>query len=164
MTIIKRPMDMEAARAFIEQCSPETKFYIGGDSERMKHDGKWYADYTLVLVVHKDGNKGCRVFGAIERELDFDQRKDKPAMRLMNEVIKTANLYLAFADVLEDRPVEIHIDINPDEVHGSSCVLHQAIGYIKGTCNIIPMVKPDSWAATHTADRLKDILNHQKVA
>ena len=164
MTEIRKKMDMEAIRAFIAEQPPESKIYVGGDSERMKIAGKWYADYTLVVVVHVGGNRGCRVFGSVERELDYDQRKDKPAMRLMNEVIKTANLYLELADCFDGRKVEIHIDINPDEEHGSSCVVSQAVGYIKGTCNVVPMVKPDSWAATHTADRLKDILRYQNEA
>ena len=79
----------------------------------------------------------------------------------MNEVIKTANLYLSLADVLEDRLVEIHLDINPDLKHGSSCVINEAIGYIRGTCNIIPLVKPNAWAASYCADRLKDIMSNR---
>jgi len=58
---------------------------------------------------------------------------------------------------LADRDVEVHLDINPDEMHGSSCVVQQAIGYIRGTCNVIPMVKPDAFAASYAADRLKSL-------
>lgn len=155
MTEIRKKMNFDDVKAFINEQSPETKIYIGGDSERLKINGKWYADYTIVVVVHIGSNKGCRVFGQVERELDYDQRADKPAMRLMNEVIKTANLYLALADCFDERKVEIHIDINPDEQHGSSCVVQQAIGYIKGTCNVVPLVKPEAFAATHCADQYK---------
>jgi predicted RNase H-related nuclease YkuK (DUF458 family) len=59
---------------------------------------------------------------------------------------------------LEDRYVEVHLDINPDEKYGSSCVVQQAIGYIKGTCNVVPMVKPRAFAASYAADRLKHVL------
>ena len=78
-------------------------------------------------------------------------------MRLMNEVMKIADLYLKLADVLEDRDVEIHLDINKDEKYGSSCVVSEAIGYIKGMCNVVPFVKPDSFVASHCADRFKSL-------
>jgi predicted RNase H-related nuclease YkuK (DUF458 family) len=75
----------------------------------------------------------------------------------MTEVYKTSELYLKLADVLEGRDVEVHLDINPDEHYGSSCVVQQAIGYIKGTCNVIPFVKPNAWAASYAADRFKSL-------
>ena len=132
--------------------------YIGADSERFKMDGKWHADYTLAVVVHIDGCHGCKIFGEVQRELDFDQKKSKPAMRLMNEVYKVSALFQELAEVLEDRYVEVHLDINPDMRYGSSCVVQQAIGYIKGTCNVVPMVKPRAFAASYAADRLKHVL------
>jgi predicted RNase H-related nuclease YkuK (DUF458 family) len=143
---------------FINAQTPETAVYIGVDSEKFRKNGKWYADYTLAIVVHIDSAHGCKVFGEVQREQVFDAKKDRPAMRLMTEVYKAADLYLQLADALADRYVEIHLDLNPDERHGSSCVIQQAIGYVKGTCGVIPKVKPRSWAASYAADRLKDIL------
>jgi len=49
------------------------------------------------------------------------------------------------------------LDINPDEQYGSSCVISQAVGYIKGTCNVIPFVKPEAFAASYAADRFKSL-------
>jgi predicted RNase H-related nuclease YkuK (DUF458 family) len=66
--------------------------------------------------------------------------------------------------VLEDRQVEVHLDINPSEMHGSSCVMNEAIGYIRGMCNVIPMVKPKAFAASYAADRLKHILADRVAA
>jgi predicted RNase H-related nuclease YkuK (DUF458 family) len=40
-------------------------------------------------------------------------------------------------------------------------VVKEAIGYITGMCSVIPMVKPNAWAASYAADRLKEILNQQ---
>jgi predicted RNase H-related nuclease YkuK (DUF458 family) len=151
-------MNIEEVITFITNQTPETKIYIGADSERLNIDDLWYADYTLAVVVHIHGNRGCKIFGEVQRERDYDQRKDRPRMRLMNEVYKIAELYLKLAEVLEDRYVEVHLDINPDEMHGSSCVLNEAIGYIKGMCNVIPMVKPNAFAASVAADRMKEIL------
>jgi predicted RNase H-related nuclease YkuK (DUF458 family) len=153
-----KKLDLVEVKKFIEAQSPSTKIYIGADSERFKIDGKWYADYTLAVVVHIDGCHGCKIFGEIQRELDYDQKKSKPAMRLMNEVYKVSQLFQDLADVLEDRYVEVHLDINPNEIYGSSCVVQQAIGYIKGTCNVVPMVKPRAFAASYAADRLKYVL------
>lgn len=151
-------MNIEEVKDFIRKQSPSTKIYIGADSVRFKLDKAWYADYTLAVVVHVDGRHGCKIFGEVQRELDYEHKKSKPAVRLMNEVYKVSELFQSLIDVLEDRHVEVHLDINPDERYGSSCVVQQAIGYIKGTCNIIPMVKPNAFAASYAADRLKEVL------
>jgi predicted RNase H-related nuclease YkuK (DUF458 family) len=151
-------LDLDEVKAFIVAQSPSTNVYLGSDSERFKIEGKWYADYTLAVVVHIDGCHGCKIFGEVQRELDYDQKKSKPALRLMNEVYKVSELFQSLADVLQDRHVEVHLDINPNMLYGSSCVIQQAIGYIKGTCNVVPMVKPNAFAASYAADRLKHIM------
>jgi predicted RNase H-related nuclease YkuK (DUF458 family) len=117
----------------------------------------WYADYILAIVVHIDGKHGCKLFGEVVRERDYDQKQSKPRYRLMNEAYKVSEMYLKLSDVLIDRDVEVHLDINPDEEFGSSCVINEAIGYIKGTCNVIPMIKPQAFAASYAADRLKGL-------
>ena len=152
-----KKINLNEVRSFIISQSPETKIYLGCDSERMKIDGVWYADYVLAIVVHINGNNGCKLFGEVHRERDYDKKASRPAMRLMTEVYKVSELYLKLAEVLEGRQVEVHLDINPDELHGSSCVLSQAIGYIKGTCNVIPFVKPQAFAATYAADRFRSL-------
>ena len=143
-------------KEFIDRQGPDTKIYIGVDSERIKRDKLWYADYTAAIVVHIDGNHGCKLFGEVTRERDYD-RVDKPNTRLMMEVFKVSELYLKLAEVLEDRTVEVHLDINPDESYTSSNVVAQAIGYIRGTCNVEPLVKPRAFAATYAADRMKGL-------
>ena len=150
-----KKLNIEEVKAFIDEQTPETKIYIGGDSERFLIGDTWYADYTLAIVVHINGNNGCKIFGEVQRERDYDQRKDRPRMRLMNEVYKIAELYLQLKDVLEDREVQVHLDINPNEMYGSSCVINEAVGYIRGMCNVVPMVKPNAFAASYAADRLK---------
>jgi predicted RNase H-related nuclease YkuK (DUF458 family) len=159
-----KPIDIDEVKTFIEAQSPETKIYIGGDSERFLIGKDWYADYTLAIVVHIDGKHGCKIFGEVHRERDYDQKRDRPRMRLMNEVYKIAELYLKMQDVLESRNVEVHLDINPDEKYGSSCVVQEAVGYIRGMCNVVPMVKPRAFAASYCADRLKHIMAERKVA
>jgi predicted RNase H-related nuclease YkuK (DUF458 family) len=153
-----KKLDINQVRDFIQAQSLETKIYIGGDSRRFCKNGQWHAEYTLAIVVHIDGKHGCKIFGESSIEIDYDQKRSRPSMRLMNEVYKISELYLKLHEVLEDREVAVHLDINPNEDHGSSCVVQQAIGYIRGTCNVIPMVKPNAWAASYAADRLKEII------
>lgn len=150
-------MNIEEVKSYIQQQSPESKIYLGADSERVRDRGVWFADYTVVVVIHINNSCGGKIFGEVTRERDYDQKKNKPSIRLMNEVIKVAELFQSLADVLEDRDVAVHLDINPNLRYGSSCVVQQAIGYIRGTCNITPVVKPNAWAATSCADRLKSL-------
>ena len=155
---MRKAINIDEVRDFILAQTPETKVYIGGDSERFLIGKDWYADYIMVVVVHINGNNGCKIFGEVQRERDWDQKRDKPRMRLMNEVYKIADLYLKLHDVLEDREVQVHLDINPNEMHGSSCVINEAVGYIKGMCNVVPMVKPKAFAASYAADRYKSYM------
>jgi predicted RNase H-related nuclease YkuK (DUF458 family) len=158
---MKMKLNIPEVIEFIRAQSPDTRIYLGCDSERYRVDNVWYADYILAVVVHIDGKHGCRLFGEVATERDFDQRRDRPATRLMTEVYKVSDLYLQLAEVLEGRHVEVHLDINPDEQYGSSCVIQQAVGYIRGVCNVIPMVKPDAFAASYAADRLKHVSSYR---
>ena len=153
-----RELNLEEVKKFIESQPPETKIYLGADSERINYKDVWYADYTIAIVVHIGGRHGCKVFGEVVRERDYDQSKNKPSMRLMNEVFKVSEMFHKLSDVLQDRYVEVHLDINPNEKYGSFCVVQQAIGYVKGTCNVTPLVKPNAFAASYAADRLKTVL------
>jgi predicted RNase H-related nuclease YkuK (DUF458 family) len=157
-------IDIETVAEFIAGQGPNTRIYLGADSERYKENRVWWAEYTTVVVVHRDGRHGCKIFGEIDRERDYDQRADRPSLRLMNEVYRVSELFQRLAPVLADRPVEVHLDINPDEMHGSSCVVNQAVGYVRGTCNVIPMVKPHAFAASYCADRLRDVLSMNQAA
>ena len=161
---MKRKININEVSEFISAQSPETKIYLGCDSERYRMNGTWYADYILAVVVHIDGKHGCKLFGEVITERDYDQRRERPAMRLMTEVYKVSELYLKLAEVLEDKDVEVHLDINPNEEYGSSCVIQQAVGYIKGVCNVVPLVKPDAFAASYAADRMKHALSYKVAA
>lgn len=147
-------INVEEIRDFIYKQSSDSKIYIGCDSLKMKKKGVWYAEYALVAIVHIDGSKGCKVFGEIQLERDYDQKKDRPSLRLMTEVYKVSELYLKLADVIVDRDIEVHLDLNLDKKHNSSIVVQQAIGYVRGVCQTDPLVKPNSWAATTAADHL----------
>lgn len=150
-----RKINIDELKEFIDSQTQETKIYIGCDSFRHKKGGKWFASYTTVVVVHMNGRNGCRVFGEIVSEEDYDQKKSRPAMRLMNEVYKAVAMLEEIMPVIGDREVELHLDINPNKMHGSSCVIDQAVGYVRGVAGVEPKVKPDGWAATHAADHFR---------
>ena len=153
---------IQEVKEFVESYDPNTKIYIGCDSERYRVGKQWWADYILAVVVHINGNNGCKIFGAIQKEMDFDQKQDRPRMRLMNEVYKVAELYLELAQEISNE-IEVHLDINPDEKYGSSCVINEAVGYIRGMCNVIPLVKPNAFAASYAADRMKQVVEYSNI-
>lgn len=152
--------DLEQVKQYVLQSSKESRIYLGADSQRVSVNRRWFVDYTVAVVVHIDGKHGCKIFGEITREPDWSQRADKPALRLMQEVYKVSELFQQLSPVLADRHVEVHLDINLSERYKSQQVVQQAVGYIRGTCNIDPQVKPNAFAASYAADRLKFILNH----
>jgi predicted RNase H-related nuclease YkuK (DUF458 family) len=150
-------IDPEAVEQYLLDLGPGTRVYLGADSERYKINRQWWAEYTTVVVIHRNGNNGCKIFGEQDRERDHDKRYNRPSLRLMNEVYRVGELFQRLAPVISAWPIEVHLDLNPNEMHGSNCVIQQAIGYIRGTCDIVPMVKPRAWAASYAADRLRGL-------
>lgn len=129
-----------------------TKIYIGTDSVRFRENGRWFAKYASVCVVHMNGKNGCRVFKHRSIEADYDLKKNRPSMRLMNEVMKSCELYNQLAPFIDEFDVEIHCDINTDIKHGSNCVASQAAGYVLGVCGLEAKLKPDAFAASFAGD------------
>lgn len=132
-----------------------TKIYIGTDSVRFRNKGRWYAKYASVCVVHKNGKNGCQVFRHKSIEPDYDVKKNRPSMRLMNEVMKSCELYTQLAPFIDEFDIEIHIDVNTDPKHGSNCVAGQAAGYVLGATGIDEdkvKLKPHAFCASFGAD------------
>ena len=98
----------------------DTRIYFGCDSIRFKNKGKWFAEFTTVLVVHKDGCHGCKIFAQVDSERDYDQNAGKPFNRMMNEAYRVSALTIEFMDVVTGYDVEVHLDINQDDIPGSS--------------------------------------------
>lgn len=153
---MRKKLDLEIVKDYIRAQSRESKVYIGCDSTRYKKRGEWFADYALVIVVHKDGKHGCKIFGEVTTEKDFAamrNKKPRPSFRLMNECYKVSEAYIALFDVLQDKEVELHLDINPNAKYASNEVVQQAVGYIRATCDITPKIKPEAFAASYGADK-----------
>jgi len=148
-----RPDLVTEITSFLEQVSPESKVYIGCDSSRRKNKlGTWTASYTTAVVVHIDNSKGCRVFCDTEQMEDYDQRQDRPFMRMMQEAYKAIEAYQQLEYQLIDRDVEVHLDINESGVYGSNCALGAARGVVLGTIGCEVRAKPYAFAASYAAD------------
>lgn len=144
--------EIQEIREYLLSVDPDSRIYLGCDSQKFKKRGEWFARYTIVVVVHIDNCHGGKIFGFTQSERDYDKNFDKPRMRLMNEVYKVAEVYLELGDILENREVEVHLDINPKLDTGSSCVIKEAAGYILGVCGVEAKVKPEAFVASYAAD------------
>lgn len=149
--------DLSEFEKFLYNEPATSKVYIGTDSARFRRKGQWFVDYITVVVIHRNSKNGCKIFGEIVREPDKHEKLSRPFSRMMSETAKAVDMYQRIEDVLiladlETDP-EIHLDINPDEAHGSSCAIQAAIGYVRGMLNVIPLVKPNAVAASYAADR-----------
>lgn len=149
--------NIEEVRTFISKESEESKIFIGCDSEIFKRTDKWMINYYTVVVIHKNKHNGCKIFGFKSTEIDYTKDKRKPLYRLMQEVYKASDLYLQLEESIGNREVEVHLDLNPNKKYISNQIVEQAIGYIKATCNVIPLIKPDAWCASSVADKLLKI-------
>jgi predicted RNase H-related nuclease YkuK (DUF458 family) len=144
------PGTIEEAKKAIAESSPESAVYLGTDSIRFTKKGQKYARYTTIVVLHIDGNHGCRLFENTVVLPDYNSIKQ----RMLNEVMFTVEHGMEIVDYIGGRPFEIHIDVNKDERHKSNVALKEARGYILGSFGIEPKFKPDAQAATHGADHL----------
>lgn len=135
------------ARAEIEKASQTSSIYIGCDSLRTKVKDVWYADYSTVIVLHKDSNNGCKLFHNVVRLRDYGNMRT----RLLTEVQYAIEAFYAVEDVLGTRKFEVHLDVNPDAKHASNIISTEALGWVRGL-GITAKIKPYSFAASTAAD------------
>lgn len=155
-----KKININEVKECVENAGFGTRVYLGCDSEIIHAHGIKYVDYTTAVVVHIGGRYGCRVFGEVSREVSYDRQLDRPRFRLMNEVYKTAEMYLKLSEVL-DMDIEIHLDISANHRNNSNIVLSEALGYIRGVCQVTPVFKPNAFAASGAADKFKRKLFNQ---
>lgn len=153
---MKNKIDFKEIDKFLENCGPETRLYVGCDSRVYYTSAKKrMVSYTTAIVVHIDGQHGGKLFYENIIEPDRSPDRGKPSVRLMTEVYKVSELYLTLIDNVDsciDKDIEIHIDINPQKEYKSSAIISEALGYIRGVCQVDAKVKPEAWAASTVAD------------
>ena len=138
----------DLAKAINSSSSKDSSVYIGCDSKVFKDNGRWFAKYTTVIVVHMDSKHGAKVFHYSEVQPDFRQIR----VRMVNEAQYAINVFNEIADVLGDRHCEIHLDINASPKHKSNEAAAEAVGYVLGVTGIHPKIKPEAFAASYAAD------------
>lgn len=137
------------AREAILKSSMSSSIYIGCDSQVSIKNGIRYADYSTVVVVHKDSKHGASVFHNHVRMRDYDQLRS----RLMAEVQLSLEAFYAIEDAIGDRTLEVHLDINPSDKYASNVVAKEALGWVR-SLGITAKIKPDAWAASRGADQV----------
>ena len=150
-------LNIEEVLDYLDTVSPDSKIYVGCDSQVIKPKRKkgTVIRYSIVVVVHIAGSKGAKIFGTFDNDevKDSSDYRVRPQYRLMNEVYKVAALYLRVAEALPEKDIEVHLDLNPSEEHLSNKVVKQALGYVKGMTGQDALLKPDAWAASAAADK-----------
>ena len=133
------------ARKAILESSEQSSIYIGCDSLRIPAKNK--AVFSTVIVLHRDSKHGCKIFHNQVTIPDFGQMRP----RLMTEVQYALEAFYAIEDIVGDRRLEVHLDVNPDPKHASNAVTSEALGWVR-SLGIEARIKPDSFAATTAAD------------
>jgi hypothetical protein len=143
--------EIEEIKKIIKESTKQTKIYLGCDSQIMRRKQK--IRYATVIILHIDGNHGCKIFGKVSFEKLTPENKSKPFNRMMKEVQKITDMYFLFEEELLDKDFEIHIDVNPDETYGSNIAYGAAKGYVQSLIGIEPTFKPFAFAASCAADK-----------
>ena len=140
----------DEAREAILKSSEASSVYVGADSIRFKRNGQWFAKYSMVIILHIDSNHGAKLFHKNIEMRDFGNLRQ----RLITEAGFAIEAAIEILDVIGQRKLEIHLDLNPNPRYKSNIAVKEALGYVKGSTGIDAKVKPDSFAATHAADHV----------
>lgn len=141
---------IEEAKTAILNSSETSSIYVGADSLKYKRKGQQFARFSTVVVLHLDSSHGCKVFHNTVTLPDYGNLKQ----RLMTEVSFAIAAASEIMDVMGDRRLEIHLDLNADAKHKSNVAVKEALGWVKGTLGIDASIKPHSWAASHCSDHV----------
>jgi len=142
-----RKFDLEEVRKAIIESSEQSSIYVGCDSRKFRHRGRWFAGYTTVVVIHMDSCRGCQVYAKYDVLKDHGNIKE----RMLNEVNFAVGIAYELVEDIGDRHLEIHIDVNPSPKHASHVAVKEAIGYVRGM-GMKPQIKPDAAIASTAAD------------
>lgn len=141
------PYNKKDVQKAIKESSKYTAIYVGCDSRRFRHAGRWFASYTTVVVIHYDECSGCAIHGMRKVLPDYGNIKE----RMLNEVNFAISVAGDVAEVVGERKFEIHLDVNPDPKHKSHVAVKEALGYVTGM-GFVGRIKPDAPIASTAAD------------
>jgi len=141
-------------RAFVRAAARDGQaVHLGTDSLPSRR----FTQFVTVLAILTPG-KGGRAAYAREVVPRISSLRE----RLLREVWRSVELGLALTDVVPG-PLTVHIDANPVVTHRSSRYVQELVGLVVGQ-GFKAAVKPESWAATHAADRVVRALGKRPSA
>lgn len=124
---------------------PDASVYIGVDS-KVKAKSTYYA----IVIGMRFPGKGVHIVHA-DKYGPRRGKKDYP-QRLQQEIDYAVDVGL-YLNAHLSKPVEVHVDINPNPIHGSYQRYNYATGYLRGTG--LPFeTKPNAFMAMRAADYL----------
>lgn len=143
-------LDMDEVKDAIKSSSDTSSIYIGADSKQFTDkDRKHCVVYVTVVIIHFDSNSGAKIYKQYHTERDYGSLR----RRLMREVELAINVAYELIDVVEDRPFQVHLDINTDPKHKSYACVKEATGYVMGMLGFQPQLKPNAFAASTVSDK-----------
>ena len=131
-------------RAFVREAARDGQtVHVGTDSLQ----GPRTTRFVTVLAILTPGKGGRAVY-----RWDAVPRIASLRERLLREVWRSVELSLSLTDVVPG-PLSVHIDANPVVRHRSSAYVQELVGLVVGQ-GFKALIKPESWAASHTADHV----------
>jgi hypothetical protein len=143
---------VEEISLFINQ-EPE-KFYrivIGSDSQAKRVADHDQIDFVTAIIVHREGH-GARYFWRKEKIAKKPVLHDK----IYTETQMSLTTATEFVPLLRSRispgkyDFEIHIDVGP--LGPTRDMIKEVVGMVQGN-GFKARTKPDSWGASHVADK-----------
>jgi len=131
-------------RAFVRAAARDGQaVHLGTDS---LPSGR-FTQFVTVIAILTPGKGGRAAYsrGVVPRIASLRER-------LLREVWRSVELGLALTDAVPG-PLTVHIDANPVVTHRSSRYVQELVGLVVGQ-GFKAVIKPESWAATHAADRV----------
>lgn len=135
--------DLDEIRQYILSTGENSSIYVGCDSRVIGNT----TIFVSVIVVHINSSNGCKIF----YQKDKINRGMSLRERLLKEVDYAVLTALSIIDVVGNRKLEVHLDINPNENYKSSIIVKEAVGYVLAQ-GLKPVLKPSSIAAYCVAD------------
>lgn len=135
---------IEDIRAFVrENARDGQRVHLGTDSLQLARATRFV---TVVAIVTP--GRGGRAAWRRETVARIGSLRE----RLMREVWRSVELGLALSPVVPGE-LSVHIDANPVARHSSSAYVQELVGLVVSQ-GFRAVIKPDSWAASRTADRM----------
>ena len=122
------------------------KIIIGSDSVKLGVDFV----FTKAICILSSDYYDRRYFYFREKFKD-DSFLDL-SKRLLKETSDSIDIAVKIREIFSNANIEIHADVNPDEIHKSSRYKNMITGYISG-CGFEVKIKPQSFVASSIADQ-----------